>query len=334
VSCSGDDPSAEGPRRIPGLSGRILAIGFSGGENVQVYDLDTGESAELPMPGGIQVLEAFWGPDGTTAYALASGVSSLGTPTQTLRARLYEARPGAEARPVGRGLEDTNGETFSVSGSRVLASECNAIDQRLLVLELDGARRWERVASGCVGALSSDGSAVLYARGHRLVEKPLEGGAPEPVADLRTVVEDDEPVRVEGIAGVRYANSALVAFVEVDNRVWPAIGKPGGSFRLVRLEDYPATPGVAPQPGGDLIALTQAFGNARTSSLIRMYDSSTDDLAVVGAGNGGYFEPAWAPSGEMMVASNIASTWVFLDSSGEWVDVRKVTGLVARDWVE
>ncbi|HZA20330.1 MAG TPA: hypothetical protein VE889_05685, partial [Actinomycetota bacterium] len=89
VSCSGDVPSAEGPRRIPGLSGRILAIGFSGGENVQVYDLDTGKTAELSMPANVEVREAFWGPDGDTAYALASRFSSLGTPTAVIQARLY-----------------------------------------------------------------------------------------------------------------------------------------------------------------------------------------------------------------------------------------------------
>ena len=333
ASCSGEEPSAEGPGRAPGLSGKILAIGFSGGENVQVYDLGTGETAALPMPTDVEVIDAFWGPDGA-AYVLAAPATSLGTPTAVSRARLYQATPDGVARPVGGPLVDTVEAAFSDSGSLVLASECNPADQHLLVLDLKGARRWEEVAPGCVGALSPDGSTVVYARGRRLVEKPLEGGDPEPIADLSTVIEDGEPVRAEGIAGVRYADSRLVAIVEIDNRIWPAIGAPGERFRLIRLEDYPATPGVAPQPGGDLIALTQAFGNARTSSLIRMYDSSTDDLEVVGAGNGGYFEPAWAPSGDVMVASNLASTWVFLDSSGEWIDVRKVTGLVARDWVE
>lgn len=333
ASCSGDEPAPEGPDRAPSLSGRILATGFSGGENLQIYDLETSRSTAVPMPEGVEVLDAFWGPDGATAYALATPVTSLGTPTTVGRARLYEATPGDEARPVGRALDDLNGEAFSVSGSRVLASECNARDQRLLLLDLDGARRWERVAPGCAGALSADGSTILFARGPRLWETSVEGGDAQPVADLGTVREGDEPVRVEGIAGLRYAGSVVVALVEIDNRLWPAIGRPGNRFRLIRLEDYPSTVGVAPQPEGDLIALTQAFGNARTSSLIRMYDSSTRDIEVVGAGNGGYFEPAWAPSGDVMVASNMASNWVFLDRSGEWLDVRTVTGLIARDWM-
>jgi hypothetical protein len=334
ASCSGDDTPADGPERTHDLGGRILATGFSGGENVQIYDLETGRTTELPMPRGVEVLNAFWGPDGDTAYALATPVTSLGTPTAVGRVQLYEATPGGETRPVGRALDDTNGEALSVSGSRVLASECNARDQRLLLLELDGARRWKEVAPGCAGALSPDGSTILFARGLRLWEASVDGGDAEAVADLRRVKEDDELLRVESIAGVSYATSAIVAFVEVDGRLWPAIGTSGEPFRLIRLEDYPATLGVAPQPDGDLIALTQAFGNARTSSLIRMYDSSSRDLEVVGAGNGGYFEPAWAPSGDVMVASNLASSWVFLDESGEWLDVRTVTGLVARDWVD
>jgi hypothetical protein len=334
VSCTGDDPPGDEPDGTGGLSGRILATGFSGGNNLQVYDLDTSRTTELPIPSGGDVMTAFWGPDGTTAYALVSTLSSLGTPTVAEYSRLYETTAGGDARPVGRRLVEADGEALSVSLSKVLASECGGGKRRLLVLDLQGPRRWTEVAPGCTGALSPDGANVLYARRSRLWERPIEGGRAEDVAALDTVVDHGETVETEGVVGLRYAGSAIVATVVVDDRFHPAIGGPGAPFRLVRLEDYPSFIGVAPQPGGSLIGMTQAFGNTRTSALIRVYDTDTRRFEVVGVGGGGYFEPAWAPSGEVMVASNAAGNWVFIDESGDWVDVRKVTGLIARDWSE
>jgi hypothetical protein len=333
ASCSGDEPADDGSREPEALRGRILATGFSGGENVQMYDPSTSRTTELPMPQGVEVVDAFWGPDGHTAYALATSFTSLGTPTAAGRARLYEAVPGADARPVGRRLL-SEGEELSVSGSKVLVSECDGPESSLLLLDLEGARRWREVAPGCSGALSADGATVLFTRGKRLWKKPIEGGPAEEVAALDTVGEDGETIRTEGIAGLRYAGSAIVATVVIDGRYHPAVGRPGERFRLIRMQDYPSFIGVAPQPGGSLIGMTQAFGNSRTSALIRMYDVDSRRLEVVGAGGGGYFEPAWAPSGDVMVASNLAGNWVFIDETGDWVDVRKVTGLIAQDWSE
>jgi hypothetical protein len=334
ASCSGDERPAGGPDETPGLTGRILATGFSGGANLQVYDLDTSRTTELPIPSGVDVTTAFWGSDGATAYALVSTLSSLGTPTVVEYSRLYETTVGGEARPVGRRLVEAEVEALSVAGSKVLASECGRKERRLLLLDLEGARRWKEVAPGCTGALSPDRASVLFARGTRLLERPVEGGRAEEVAAVDTVVDHGEPVETEGVFGLRYAGSAIVATVVVDGRFHPAIGGPGERFRLVRMQDYPSFVGVAPQPGGSLIGMTQAFGNTRTSALIRLYDADSSRLEVVGAGGGGYFEPAWAPSGEVMVASNAAGNWVFIDESGDWVDVRKVTGLIARDWSE
>jgi hypothetical protein len=316
------------------LTGRILATGVSGGANLQIYDLETSRTTELSIPSGADVTTAFWDSDGTTAYALVSTLSSLGTPTVVEYTRLYETRAGGEARPVGRRLVEAEGEALSVAGSKVLASECGGKKRRLVLLDLEGARRWRVVAPGCTGALSADGGNVLYARGTRLLERPIEGGRAEEVAALNTVVEHGDPVQTEGVFGLRYAGSAIVATVVVDDRFHPAVGSPGKRFRLVRMQDYPSFVGVAPQPGGSLIGMTQAFGNTRTSALIRLYDAASSRLEVVGAGGGGYFEPAWAPSGDVMVASNLAGNWVFIDETGDWVDVRKVTGLIAQDWSE
>jgi hypothetical protein len=324
VGCSdsrpGDRSEDEGEAR---LTGRILATGFGGDDDLVSYDLESRETTRLPVPEGMDVFDAFWGPGGETAYMLASPSFS--------RVRLYETSPGADPAPLGRTFTDPEAEILSVRGSMVLATECER-NPKLLLMDLEGSRRWKEVAPGCAGTLTSDGRSVLYAMGRKLWQAPLAGGPAREVADLAIVEEDGEPIRTSRIFDVRYAPSAIVATVGVDDRFYPAVGRQSARFELIRLENYPSFVQVSHQPGGDLIVFTQAFGNTRTAALIRLYDARSGQVEVVGAGFGGYQEPTWRPGGDLFVVSNERGRWVFIDPVHGWVDVRLMSGLLARDW--
>jgi Tol biopolymer transport system component len=340
TSCdTSDDPSRDEARGRLDLEGRVLAFGFlpqvvgpgagtEGSDDLKLYDLASGKQTTLHIPANSEVLDAFWAEDGQRAFTFVrSALGGVGF-------QLYEVAPGEKARPVGRALQGEPG-SWSVNGTNVLVGECTD-NSRLSVLNLNGPEVWEEVAPGCRGAFTPDGSEITYrADRHHLESVPIAGGPSQPFADLR-FVDDPERGRIEvfEVVDLDWHGPHLIVTISAEGRYNFAVGNPRDGFSYVPMEDVPSDLGVAGQPGTDLLVLSQRHGTPRVDGLIRMYDPETKKFTVAAAGAGGYFEPTWSPSGDVMLASAESGNWIFTDPSGEWLDVRKVPGLLATDWAE
>lgn len=330
VACTeGDGRVSEGePEPAPEFTGRILATGGFRDPAMRIHDLAADTTERVRLPGDPGVVDAYWSESGDSAYVVAEGDDS---------GIVVEIGPDGVARRLGEALPGF-ASAADLRGSVLLATVCRRSDPSVLVMDVEGAQKWRKVASGCSGALSPDGREVVYSPDGRSLWTTATSGRGETrkIADLEDLmgVEADE-VPLARVEGIEWGDGGIAIEASIENRLLAVLVGEDGS-----LVAAAGDPGVNEleltwQPDGDRLAVvtfSSAFNDAE--AVLRMFDADRSEGQVVAIDPSRFFNMTWSPEGDYLVATTSDGRWLFADDEGNWLKSENILAAGTLDWAQ
>jgi WD40 repeat protein len=315
ASCSSADPEPRAGPTTPTvpLGGSVLAI-EDFGRRVAIYDTRSRvfNSVEMGQQSG-SVADAFWTGNGERILTLVRQFDGS--------TRLFEVGLDAEPRAVGPGGVGLG--SFAHAGDVYMGTECIfdraggalARGVRVYTLDLSAPAEWRHIADGCAATLSPDGRSVAYTADARTMwVVPSDGSKGRrrlfDVADAEGLSPED--LDQAYIAGPPAWSDAGLAFsLAIGDRVAVGTLAPEGRLTAHSLGDNGVglTAGLAWQPGGPLLAVTNA---SHAEGILRILDTETMRWRVVALANDPFMGLVWSPDGRAVVSSSRFS-WTIVD---------------------
>lgn len=339
AACSGGGGEPPGPRRPRRPSGTILgSVGFAG-SGLGSYPLPSGAVHPIRLPGSSvrdgALVTASWADAPGSAYAL---VLLRGEHSQ-----VFQVSTSGPPRPVGPPIGPaTEGQR---TGDLLLAGVCGR-NPGLYLLDLRRPSAWRNVVTGaCQGALSPDGKAVAYTPDGRTVwSADVAAGAgatPKPtrLLDLRS----EEDVATAGVSrpmvsSMTWGRGGLAMLVS-DARggfkapVAAVVVRTGaGVVRTIPVSarNGGALPGLAWQPGGDLLAFDASLTTG--GAVVKLFDPATARLRVIAADEDWLGEVVWSPNGRAVATQVSDGALLVVDLQGNWLGRIPLSGVAPFDW--
>lgn len=342
---SGELPRAPAVPRLEGASGVVLAAASSPAE-LFAYDLGTEERAAFRLPPDAQeILSAYW----------LEQEAALVAVRQQRGDRLYRVTSGGRPEQLAGPIRATR---YDVGGSKVLASSCRLIGGRpdpspgrfeasgpdrqtgrVHVLDLAGERTWVQVATGCVAALSPDGSRVVHSPDGTTVWITDLDGPTREVLDVRDLNIRSVSGKAYTIKGpVDWSEGGIAVAIEAD-----------GSDTIVRLSAEgdlrrltPLNPqardffvGLAWSPDGSHLAIPAYtyLGYVNPTGSVALSQNGAEDHRVLSLHPYASSVAVWAPDGRsLLLGGDTSEPWVVTDLEGRWLERVGSQDALPLDW--
>jgi hypothetical protein len=278
--------------------------------------------------GGLDL--AFWSEDGERIILL--GREFDGT------TRLFEIGPDRQTRAIGPPSAAFG--SFSHAGGVFLGTECLfgraggplARGVHVYTIDLSSPEEWRSVAEGCAATLSPDGRSVAFSADARTMWRVPSDGSAEPellfdVADVEGLTPADlDQALIDGPP--TWGEAGLAFSLVIGDRVAVGIREENGRLTAQSLGDNGVgfTPSLAWQPGGSLLAATNA---SHAEGIMRVLDTQASTWRVVALANDPFMGLVWSPDGEALLAGS-RSSWVIVDPDPD--GGRLDTVVASRAW--